>query len=141
MKTVFTHSSVVTGIATLSANMTADSPSADTYQVEDDVAVSVGDLVVLSPEGVPTFTPAPAKHPTVTAIRYYSCFKPTERIAIKTSTDPLVQELWSTLQLSLAANSDIDLNLGSVNDALAYLAYKTLIAPERVAEILTGTPL
>lgn len=83
-------------------------------------------------------TPAPVVHPTVSAIRYYNLFTAPERIAIKGSADPLVKELFETLQYSLAANSDIDLNLKTVKDALDYLTALKLLAAGRAAAILTG---
>lgn len=86
--------------------------------------------------------------PLLTPMTLYMAFKPQERIAIKTSADPLVQEFWAMYQLSVQLQKPTDPNLPSVRDAIGYLAAPVepgpgagiLASPERIEEILAGIP-
>lgn len=73
-------------------------------------------------------------------VAFYLAFKPAERIAIKGSTDPLVQEFWQTFELASAAGVPIDPNLVSIQWGLAYLGTTTppILADGRVAQICQG---
>lgn len=93
-------------------------------------------------------TPEADALPLLTPMTLYMAFKPQERIAIKTSTDPLVQEFWAMYQLSVQLQKPTDPNLPSVREAIGYLATPVepgpgagiLAGPERIGEILAGVP-
>ena len=100
-----------------------------------------------------TAPPAPpavqVKYPTLTPMQFYLAFTPTERIAIKKSTDPVVVEFWATYQLAAQLNNTIDPNLVSVQEGLTYLATPTTATPpgagilasaSRIAQISAGVP-
>lgn len=86
--------------------------------------------------------------PLLTPMTLYMAFKPAERIAIKTSVDPLVQEFWAMYQLSVQLQKPTDPNLASVREAIEYLAAPVepgpgagiLAGAERIGEILAGIP-
>lgn len=86
--------------------------------------------------------------PLLTPMTLYMAFKPAERIAIKTSSDPLVQEFWAMYQLSVQLQKPTDPNLPSVREAIGYLAAPVepgpgagiLAGAERIGEILAGIP-
>ncbi len=91
----------------------------------------------------------PPQLPLLSPMAFYLAFTPVERIAIKTSADPMVKEFWETYELAVQSNASIDPNLVSVQDSLAYLAQPTdadppgagiLASIDRVAQILAGTP-
>lgn len=94
-------------------------------------------VVYVAPEPVVTY-------PTLTPMAFYLAFKPMERIALKTSTNPMVQEFWATYQLAVQTGSDVHMELASNRQAIAYLAVPKpegpgILAPERVAQVLQGT--
>ena len=85
----------------------------------------------------------------LTPMQFYLAFTPTERMAIKKSTDPVVLEFWATYQLAIQLNNTIDPNLVSVQGGLAYLAAPTTATPPgagilastaRIAQISNGIP-
>ena len=83
--------------------------------------------------------------PLLTPMQLYLKFTAMERIAIKTSPDPLVKEFWETYQIALQTNSFIDLNLP---DNLAILDYMSTYPEEapilysgRKEQILSTEPL
>lgn len=85
--------------------------------------------------------------PPLTPMTLYLAFKPAERIAIKASTKPMVQEFWAMYQLSVQLDKPTDPNLKSVKDALAYLAQPETATPpgagilesaDRIEEIRRG---
>ena len=94
----------------------------------------------------PAPTPPPAPEPVavvppkVSPIEYKLLFTSAERIAIAQAkiTDAVLQDLYSILDDPRL--TQVDLALKSTQDALDYLVFKTLIAPGRKAEILTGVP-
>ena len=90
-----------------------------------------------------------SKLPTLTPMQFYLAFTPTERMAIKKSTDPVVVEFWATYQLAAQLNNTIDPNLVSVQEGLTYLATSTTATPPgagilastaRIAQISQGIP-
>lgn len=78
------------------------------------------------------------KYASLTPMSFYLSFTPTERIAIKKSSDPVVEEFWATYELAAQTNSNIDPNLVSVQESLAYLAIPTTATPPGPG-ILTST--
>ena len=62
-------------------------------------------------------------------MKFYLAFTPAERIAIKKSTDPVVQEFWATYELAVQTGDNIDPNLNSVAEGLSYLATPTTATP------------
>lgn len=80
--------------------------------------------------------PEPVGYPTVSAIEYKMLFTTPERIAIKTSTDPIVMDIYELLNDPRVTN--VNMNLQSVQDALSYFVTKGLLTNERVAVILQG---
>ncbi len=98
----------------------------------------------------PPAPPAPVvKYPILTPMQFYLAFTPTERMAIKKSTDANVIEFWATYQLAAQLNNTINPNLVSVQEALTYLATPTTASPPgpgilastaRIAQISAGIP-
>ncbi len=84
----------------------------------------------------------------LTPMQFYLAFTPAERINIKKSTDPMVMEFWATYELAAQTNHNIDPNLVSVQEGLAWLATPTtatpagpgILAATRVAQISQGIP-
>lgn len=76
--------------------------------------------------------------PKVDVITYKMLFTSAERIATKTSADPVIQDLQDLMNDPRTQN--VDLALKSVQDALDYMTYLGILAVGRKAEILTGTP-
>ena len=76
-------------------------------------------------------------YPTVSAIEFKLLFTSPERIAIKTSVDPVVADFYSLIEDPRLTS--VSLGLKSTQDALAYLEAVAILAPGRKAEILTGT--
>lgn len=77
-------------------------------------------------------------------IEFKLLFTAPERVAIKASTDPLVQDFYSLVEEQREANMRnpdkglIDLDLQSTADALAYLTQVGILAEGRAAQILEG---
>ncbi len=111
---------------------------------EDSVTLD-GDRIIQGK--LPDFTIEEAILPLLTPMTLYLAFKPAERIAIKTSADPLVVEFWAMYQLSVQLDKPTDPNLKSVKEALAYLAQPKAATPpgagilesaDRIEEIRRG---
>ena len=75
--------------------------------------------------------------PKVTVIEYKMLFTSAERIAAKSSTDPVIVDLRELMDDP--RTSHVDLSLQSISDALDYMTAIGLIAAGRKSEILTGT--
>ncbi len=98
-----------------------------------------GDLVKrVIPDPVPVEPPAPVP-PKVSAIEYKMLFTPQERIATKTSSDLIVQDLYELLNDPRVMT--VDLSLASIQGALDYMTSLGILAEGRKAEILTGVPM
>lgn len=87
-------------------------------------------------------TPDPAApdvvYPTVSAIEFKLLFTSPERVAIKASGDPVVQDFFSLVEDPRLTS--VRLGLKSTQDALAYLEVVGILAVGRKSEILTGAP-
>lgn len=149
MKTVFTKNCVVVGLLLTPANDVMPGSGVEgtvNFALPDESVVDVGWTVSLV-SGRPEFSP-PALLPLLTPMTLYMAFKPAERIAIKASVDPLVQEFWAMYQLSVQLQKPTDPNLPSVREAIGYLAAPVepgpgagiLASAERIGEILAGIP-
>lgn len=92
--------------------------------------------VMATPAPVEPQAPVP---PKVDVITYKLLFTSAERIATRTSTDPVIQDLQDLMNDPRTQN--VDLALKSVQDALDYMTYIGILAPGRKAEILTGQAL
>ena len=90
------------------------------------------------PDPAPVEPPAPVP-PKVSPVEFKLLFTAVERVAIKASTDPIVQDFFSIVEDTRLTH--VDLGLQSTQDALAYLETLELIAAGRKAEILTGNVL
>ena len=97
----------------------------------------------------PVPPPPVVKYPILTPMQFYLAFTPAERIAIKKSTDPDVQEFWATYEVAVQLGNTIDPNLVSVQEGLAWLATPTsatppgpgiLVSTARIAQISEGIP-
>ena len=93
-----------------------------------------------APESAPQPDPEPV-YPKVTPVQFKLLFTSPERVAIKAAraTAPVVDDLWDLVEDPRMEH--VDFGLKSVRDSIAYLATAGLIAPERVAEIISGTPV
>jgi hypothetical protein len=84
----------------------------------------------------------------LTPMQFYLAFTPTERLAIKKSTDQDVVEFWATYELAVQTNTPINPNLVSVREGLAWLATPAtatppgpgILAASRIAQISAGIP-
>lgn len=74
--------------------------------------------------------------PVVTVIEWKMLFTAQERIAAKTSIDPIIQDLQELM--NDPRTTVVDLGLGSIQDALDYMTVLGIIAAGRKEEILTG---
>jgi hypothetical protein len=81
-------------------------------------------------------TPAAPVYPTVGVIAFKLLFTAQERIAVKTSTDPVVQDFWQLVEDP--RTTEVNLALKSVQDAIRYLESQSLIGEGRADEVLTG---
>ncbi len=95
-----------------------------------------------------TMYAAVVSYPILSPMQFYLAFTPAERINIKKSTDPMVMEFWATYELAAQTNHNIDPNLVSVQEGLAWLATPTtatpagpgILATARIAQISSGDP-
>lgn len=92
--------------------------------------IPIPEPVIVIPE------PQPVVPPKVSAIEYKMLFTVQERIAIKTSTDAVIQDLYELLNDQRVAT--VDLSLKSISDALDYMTALNILAVGRKAEILLG---
>lgn len=74
--------------------------------------------------------------PVVTVIEWKMLFTAQERIAAKTSIDPIIQDLQELM--NDPRTTVVDLSLESIQDALDYMTALGIIAAGRKEEILTG---
>lgn len=144
MKTIFVVNNVVVGHGfsyTNEAVITSDVPGTIHYTVDDSNPVTTDWIVTESNTGL-IFTPPEPKEPKLPEMlpmRLYMAFSPTERAAIKSSTDPIVQDFWTTFEFAKETNHMIDPNLSSFVDGLnAMVKAKILSSTDRIAEIQQG---
>jgi hypothetical protein len=78
----------------------------------------------------------PPSPPKVSPVQFKLLFTSPERIAIKASTDPVVQDFFDIVNDPRLTH--VDLGLQSTQDALSYLVSVNLLTTERRAEILLG---
>lgn len=83
-------------------------------------------------------TPPPAPAVIVSPVEFKLLFTAPERVAIKfaRTDDPIVDDFFDLIEDPRL--SGVNLGLQSTQDALDYLISKSLIAPARKAEILSG---
>lgn len=85
----------------------------------------------------PVDPPAPVVvPPKVSPVEFKLLFTAPERVAIKASTDPVVQDFFEIVNDPRLTY--VDLGLQSTKDAIGYLQSKGLLTAERAAVILTG---
>jgi len=96
-----------------------------------------GEWVNPAPAEPPAPAPVPAAAPKVSPVEFKLLFTVLERVAIKASTDPIVQDFFSIVEDTRLTH--VDLGLQSTKDAIGYLQSKGLLTGERAAAILTGT--
>jgi hypothetical protein len=87
-------------------------------------------------DGVLTQVPSAPEAPKVSPVQFKLLFTSPERIAIKASTDPVVQDFFDIVNDPRLTH--VDLGLQSTQDALSYLVLQGLLTTERRAEILLG---
>ena len=80
--------------------------------------------------------PPPVIPPKVSPVEFKLLFTAPERIAIKTSTDPVIQDFFEIVNDPRL--TEVNLALPSTQDALGYLAQQGLIAEARIAQIVLG---
>lgn len=78
----------------------------------------------------------PGAMPKVSPVQFKLLFTVNERVAIKTSDDPIVKDFFEIVNDPRL--TFVDLALESTQQALAYLESKKLIGTGRPAQILTG---
>lgn len=88
------------------------------------------------PEPVASEPVAPVP-PKVSPVEFKLLFAAPERVAIKTSTDAIVQDFFELVNDPRLTY--VDLALQSTQDALAYLTAIGILADGRAAQIITGT--
>lgn len=90
-----------------------------------------------APAPAPQPEPVPV-YPKVTPVEFKLLFTSPERVAIKgaRAADPVVDDLWELVEDPRMEY--VDFGMKSVRDSIEYLATAGLIAPERVAEIISG---
>ena len=141
MKSVFVKEGVVIGYGTAlvaGVSVSTNETGALEYKVAPDTPVEVGWHCTLNEE-TPTFAAPPAAAPKVSPVQFKLLFTVAERVAIKTSADQLVQDFFEIVNDPRL--TFVDLGLESTQQALQYLASKSLIAKERPAQILAGVTL
>lgn len=108
-------------------------------EVPDDViaGATLVDGVWVNPAPVEPVTPEPTA-PTVDPIEFKLLFTSGERIAIKTSTDLIVQDFYEITSDPRLAH--VDLGLKSTKDAIAHLVSINILTQDRADAILAGTP-
>lgn len=74
----------------------------------------------------------------VGAIEYKLLFTSLERLAIKTSNDPIIQDLYEITNDPRL--TEIDLSLKSTKDSIAYLVSVGVLTQDRAEQILRGDP-
>lgn len=89
------------------------------------------------PEPAPAPEPAAPVPPKVSPVEFKLLFAAPERVAIKTSTDAIVQDFFELVNDPRLTY--VDLALQSTQDALAYLTAIGILADGRAAQIITGT--
>lgn len=144
MKTAFVKNGVVIGVGVSGPQLSVSSADEEViaHPVDDSLPIAEGWLVTVT-GGVTAFAAPPATLALMSPTAFYLAFTPSERIAIKSSDLALVKEFWETFQIALQNGSAIDPNLVSVRNSLGYLAQPEvgiLATPERVGQILNGTP-
>lgn len=112
----------------------AVSPSV-TYIQEGGYWAVDGGSNVQDPEGV-MYVVDKSTPPTIGVIAFKLLFTATERIAVKTSTDPVVQDFWQLVEDP--RTTEVNLALKSVQDALRYLEAEGLLSTGRADQIITG---
>lgn len=75
-------------------------------------------------------------YPKVSPVEFKLLFTSAERIAIKASADPVVQDFFEIVNDPRL--TFVDLGLQSTKDAIAYLASINLLTADRAAAILAG---
>ncbi len=79
--------------------------------------------------------------PAMSPMQFYLAFTVGEMIAIKGSTDPVVQEVYARYQIALQTGTPINPQLPSVKNGLEYLATAgACIDAARIPDILLGIP-
>lgn len=89
-----------------------------------------------APEPTPAPEPIPPTPPKVSPVEFKLLFTAPERVAIKTSDDPVVQDFFELINDPRLTH--VNLALQSTQDALDYLTATGVLASGRKAEILTG---
>lgn len=90
-----------------------------------------------APEPTPAPEPIPPTPPKVSPVEFKLLFTATERVAIKTSSDAIVQDFFELVNDPRLTY--VDLALQSTQDALAYLTTLGILAEGRASQIITGT--
>lgn len=138
MKSVFIKDGAVVSVITAHAPgvvVTCAIPGAEERVVPDESPVDTGWTVAIV-DGSLVFAAPASEAPKVSPVQFKLLFTSVERIAIKTSTDPVLQDFFEIVNDPRLTS--VDLGLQSTKDALWYLASNSLIAPGRVDEILMG---
>lgn len=94
------------------------------------------------PEPMPM--PMPTEAPKVSPVEFKLLFTAQERVAIKQSGDPIIQDFFELVENQRIVNAAdpnrglIDLGLQSTKDAIGYLQSNQFLTADRAAEILAG---
>ena len=138
MKSVFVKDGVVIGLGAAymeDAIVHCDIAGAVAYQVTNETVVDVGWIIDVSSSD-PVFQPPVNALQRVSPVQFKLLFTVEERVAIKTSDDPIVKDFFEIVNDPRL--TFVDLALESTQQALAYLESKKLIGAGRPAQILTG---
>lgn len=93
---------------------------------------------VVDPTGT-IFIVSGSSYASMSGTAFYDAFSPTEAIAIKGSKDPLVQEFWFRVQQAITNGTQVNPNITSVQEGLAYASVTNQNPSSGVSIYLPGS--
>lgn len=146
MRTLYLRSGLVVGLSngTQTVTVTFDQPVDATDSVADESPVAIGWTYVVQGERYVYSPPSALLSRKVPPIEFKLLFSAPERVAIKTSTDPVIMDFYELVEQQREVNTRdpdrglIDLSLQSTRDALGYMVTKEILTAARMEAILSG---
>lgn len=140
MKTVFVVNNIVVGYGMTTvkeASVSSNAAGVTAYEVSSSTPVEINWVCTVN-NNVPSFAPPAVMLQAVSPIEFKLLFTAPERVAIKNSVDPVVQDFFSIIDDPRLTK--VELGLQSTQDALQYLVSKNLITAARRSEVMAGIP-